>query len=416
MPNNRKPIPKTQREISISQQTAYNTTQGNPNSAVPDPKNRSLQQSWKGDTVKPFSVGIQDIDEAVFYYLENVVKPTAIHNGESIPVPVLYGSPEKWKSYQKDGYLRDLKGSLMAPLIIFKRNNIEKVKTVANKLDANNPSNYGIFQKRYSTRNAYSTFDVLNSKIPEKQYYAVVVPDYITVTYQFVIFTYYVEQLNKIVEAMEYASDAYWGNPERFKFQAKIKSFGFQTELNENAERIVRSTFDVVLHGYIVPDIQQKDINAISKFNNKTKTTIFFELVESSTPTDMSRFTSTRTPSAAFIDSNIVVGTGTSSGGGSVDPAIFTYLASNFQKTGVVQNTTTVTFSVGWAVAPSGLPSPDVNSFTFFCNGSLIEKSAITSFTQAAGVSTLVVNTTSLGYTLAVGDEIVGIGKFESGD
>ena len=30
------------------------------------------------------------------------------------------------------------------------------------------------------------------------------------------------EQLNKIIEACEYASDAYWGNPERFQFRAFI--------------------------------------------------------------------------------------------------------------------------------------------------------------------------------------------------
>ena len=80
---------------------------------------------------------------------------------------------------------------------------------------------------------------------------------------------------------MNYASDAYWGNPERFKFQARINSFGFQTELNESAERIVRSTFDVVLNGYIIPDTVQKDTTAINKFNNKTKTTIFFETTDS---------------------------------------------------------------------------------------------------------------------------------------
>ena len=281
MAKQRKPIPKTQKEIANSLVTPYNQEQGNPNNAVPNPKNRALQQSWRDDTVKPYTVGIQDIDEAVFYYLENVIKPTVIQNGESIPVPVLYASPEKWKSYQKDGYLRDLKGSLMAPLIIFKRNNIEKNKSLANKLDANNPNNYGIFQKSYDPRNAYDSFSVLNNRKPEKQYYAVVAPDYVTITYSFIIFTYYVEQLNKIVEAMNYASEAYWGNPERFKFQAKINSFGFQTELNESAERVVRSTFDVNLHGYIIPDTIQKDTTAINKFNNKTKTTIFFETTDS---------------------------------------------------------------------------------------------------------------------------------------
>jgi hypothetical protein len=147
-------------------------------------------------------------------------------------------------------------------------------------MDANNPNNYGIFQKSYDSRNAYDAFNVLNNRKPEKQYYAVVAPDYVTVTYQFVIFTYYVEQLNKIVEAMNYASDAYWGNPERFKFKAMINSFGFQAELNENSERVVRSTFDVTLNGYIIPDNIQKSTTAINKFSNKTKITIFLETTD----------------------------------------------------------------------------------------------------------------------------------------
>jgi hypothetical protein len=281
MARERKPIPKTQKEISNSLVTPFDKEQGNPNNAVPNENNRALQQSWKGDTVKPYTVGILDIDEAVFYYLENVVKPSVIQNGESIPVPVLYGSPEKWKSYQKDGVLRDVKGSLMAPLIIFKRDNLEKNRSIANKLDANSPNNYAVLSKAYSSRNAYDNFSTLNNRKPEKQYYAVVVPDYVTVTYTFVIFTYYVEQLNKIVEAINYASDAYWGNPERFKFQARINSFGFQTELNENAERAVRSTFTLTLNGYIIPDTVQKDSTAISKFNNKTKTAIFIETTDS---------------------------------------------------------------------------------------------------------------------------------------
>ena len=76
---------------------------------------------------------------------------------------------------------------------------------------------------------------------------------------------------------MNYASDAYWGDPERFKFRASIDSFGFQTQLNESSERVVRSTFTLKLNGHIIPDVIQKDTTAISKFNNKTKTTLFFE-------------------------------------------------------------------------------------------------------------------------------------------
>ena len=281
MPQVRKPIPKTQQQLGNEQVVPTYQQAGNPNNFNPSPtENRALQTSFKGDTVKPFSVGIQDIDEAIFYYFGNVIQPSVIQNGQRLPVPIIYGSPEKWKSYQKDGYYRDQNSRIQAPLIMFKRNSIDKNRQIANKLDANNPQNFGVFTKRYTQRNAYDNFKVLNNRIPQKEYYAVIMPDYLTVTYTCVVFTYYVEQLNKIVEAMEYASDAYWGNPQRYQFKAMIDSFGFQTELVENDERIVRSTFDIKINGYIIPDILQKDITAIKKFSNKTKIIFSMEAVD----------------------------------------------------------------------------------------------------------------------------------------
>lgn len=287
----RKPIPKTQQQLSNEQVTPYDQQAGNPNNFIQTPQNnRALNTSFKGDTVKPFSVGIQDIDEAVFYYFQNVIQPSVIQNGSRLNVPVIYGSPEKWKSYQKDGYYRDQKGKIMAPLIMFKRTDITKNRTIANKLDANYPNNFGVFTKQYTQRDAYSNFKVLSNRIPQKEFYAVVVPDYVTVTYEVAVFTYYIEQLNKIVEAMEYASDAYWGNPQRYQFKAMIDSFGFQTELTQDSERIVRSTFSVKLNGYIIPEILQKDITALKKFSNKTKIIFSVEVVDN----------------AAFFEGNVV--------------------------------------------------------------------------------------------------------------
>jgi hypothetical protein len=284
MANNRlnKPTPKTQREISVEQHKSTYVPAGNPNYADPNVPgvNRALQTSFRDDNTKPFSVGIKDIDEAVFYYFENIIQPSVYQNGDRLPVPVVYGSQEKWKSFQKDGYYRDQNGKIMAPLIMFKRESMDKNRSIGNKLDANNPHNYSVSQKKYDARNSYDNFKVLTNRIPEKQFYATVIPDYVTITYTCVIFTYYVEQLNKIVEAIGYASDAYWGDPERFKFKALIDSFGFQTELAQDDERVVRSTFNIKLNGYIVPEILQKDINSIKKFSDKTK--IIFSIEASS--------------------------------------------------------------------------------------------------------------------------------------
>ena len=289
----RKPIPKTQREISKDLQIPFDAEYGNPNDAKDQgqfspnnqanlPFNRSEKLSWKGDDVKPFSIGIKDIDESIMYYFNNVIRPSVIQNGERIPVPVIYGSPERWASIQKDAYYRDKKGAIMMPILMFKRDNIEKNRKLANKLDANMPNLYTSWQKSYNDKNFYSNFNLLNNRVPTKQFIANVVPDYVNLTYSCIAQTYYVEQLNKIIEAINYASDSYWGNPERFKFRARIDSFATVTELQQSQERLVRGTFQLKMYGYIVPDVIQKDLSSIKKYNDKSK--IIFQMETDSLP------------------------------------------------------------------------------------------------------------------------------------
>ena len=288
MAKQRKPIPKTQRELSEGLQTPSYVQAGNPNgsseySSSPNlnqagiPFNRSEKMSRKGDTYKEFTVGLQDIDESVFYYFENVIRPFVYQNGERREVPIIYGSPERWKSMQKDGYYRDKNNRIMSPIIMFKRNSITKNRSLTNKLDANQPNLYTSWMKQYNPKNFYSNFNALNNRDQTKQFVANVVPDYVTLSYSVVIQTYYIEQLNPIIEAINYASDAYWGNPQRFKFMARIDSFNTVNEIAKGEDRSVRSTFDINMYGYIIPDTIQKDLNSVKKYNSKSKVTFSLE-------------------------------------------------------------------------------------------------------------------------------------------
>ncbi len=108
MPNPKKPTPKSQRQISNEQVNPYinpenGETLGNPN--IPSDYtqftknnqngtdfNRSEKLSFTDDTTKPFSISIQDIDESIFYYFENIIKPSVYQNEVRIPVPLIYGS------------------------------------------------------------------------------------------------------------------------------------------------------------------------------------------------------------------------------------------------------------------------------------------------------------------------------------
>jgi hypothetical protein len=85
--------------------------------------------------------------------------------------------------------------------------------------------------------------------------------------------------MNKIIEAINYASDSYWGDPERFKFKTNVDSFPTTIELSDNAERIVKSTFTLRMFGYIIPDIIQKDTTFVSKFSNRNKLVVTSETV-----------------------------------------------------------------------------------------------------------------------------------------
>ena len=273
----RTPIPKSQAEIANGFIEPFDAQRGNPNQSRD--LNRGNKNSFRDDTTKPFSIGIKDIDESIVYYFKNVIRPFVIQNGQRIEVPVIYGAPERWKSVQRDGFMRDQKGAIMAPMIMFKRNTIAPIKGQYNKLDANRPANVAYTQTSYNKQNAYDKFNILNNRKPIKEYHTVVVPDYVTMTYSCVVYTYFVEQLNKIVESINYAANSYWGNPERFKFKADIDSFTTVTELSAGTERTVRANFDLNLKGYIIPDIPQKDLTVDKKRFSKGQVVIQQETI-----------------------------------------------------------------------------------------------------------------------------------------
>ena len=255
-----KPLPNSQKQLE-RQTIKPNTLPADYGSPS---VNRGNETSFKSQDSKPFTVGLEDIDTAIDYYFKNVIKPTVLQNSQTIAVPVYYGSPERWKAIQDDGYLRDKNSKLLVPLIVYKRTNVSKNRSIANKLDANSVNNLYVFQKKYDNKNYYDNFSAntgVQNRKPIEKIYVTAIPDYVTIEYSCIIFTDYVHQMNKIVEAINYASDSYWGDPERFKFQSFIDAFDTTTELQTGEDRVVKSTFSLKLNGYILPDVMIKDMS-----------------------------------------------------------------------------------------------------------------------------------------------------------
>ena len=228
--------------------------------------NRGYLYSRTKDDVKNPEVTLLDIDSAINHYFNFVIKPSVEDNGESVKVPLMYASPERWKSIQRDGFMRDKKDQIITPVIVYKRTSVEKDDSLPqDKLDANNPNLFYTFEKKFSRENVYDNFSAQIGNFPAKEYYNVTFPDYVTLTYDFIIWTSYIEQMNKIVERIVYSDGAYWGDPDKMRFRTSVDSITDATEVSDS-ERLVRSNFTVTLKGYLLPKANFDHRSTTQKF------------------------------------------------------------------------------------------------------------------------------------------------------
>ena len=406
----KKPIPRSAREISQQQITPY-TNMGK--AWMKNKQARENQISVKDSKVKNFAVGLRDIDESIMYYFNKVIQPSVVQNGAKLNVPVIYGSPERWKSVQADGYYRDKEGRIQVPLIMFKRNSIEKNRNIGNKLDGNQVNNYMLFKTKYNKKNFYDRFSTLTNRKPSEELTAVVIPDYVTIQYDCILFTDYVEQMNKLIEAINFASDSYWGDPERFKFRARIDSYTTVTELNTGQDRAVKTNFTITLHGYIISDTINKElantdlVYSTSEVIVGTEAVGTLEELENTTITDSQGAAITTFDTAQLNYNQIVAGM-------TFEEIRFVALQSS--ATAATTTSTTATFTnvqIAEDLLPAGFPAITKKDFNLYINGQYIPDTQVVSIVQSGNNIVATVDTVGLQYEILPQFEVVLIGKFE---
>jgi hypothetical protein len=396
-------------EAAQGQIEAYDKSIGKPQSTTSFAHNRGKEFSRKHDKTKDFYVGLEDLDGAIIYYFNNTIKPQVFQDGEMINVPFIFGTPERWKSIQQDGFLRDSNNKVRVPIIVFRRTNIEKNRTLGNKLDGNKAHLFQVFETKYNAKNHYDSFSILTNRTPSKQYYVSVVPDYVTVTYECIVFTNFVEQNNKIVEAIQFASDSYWGDPTRFQFRAKIDSFATTVAIESDGDRAAKTTFNITLNGYIIPDTINKELANSDIVYSKSQ--VVFGLETTMGDAEQVQTIGLRTNAGggtSFVEgsNNITVK--------NIAASDLEYLQTNNTRRATTITSTSATFSgVNILNPPLGslVPAPTLANFNFFVNGIYIPAAAIVSFENVSNNVLLTINPSTLGYTLISTDEVTVVGK-----
>jgi len=218
--------------------------------------------------------------------------------------------------------------------------------------------------------------------------------------------------MDKLIEAINFASNSYWGDPSKFQFKTRIDTYSNQIVLESGTDRTIKTTFNMILNGYLVPDSVNRELATINRTFAATQVIFGLEVAssEGQQTANIQKKKMKRLTSVLAADSTNVLVQNIAG----VPQESLNYINDNVQLVGTFVNGTTITFNRGWVTAPSGFPATSIDNFAFFCNGLVVEKSSITSFTQSSGVTTLVINAGLLGYSFSNTDEVVAVGKFTS--
>jgi hypothetical protein len=212
---------------------------------------KNFSKIVKQDEQQMLSISLVDIDSTIASYMEKHIIPEVEQNKSKVKVPLIYGNAERWKGAQKDGYLKDKLGKIQIPLIMFKRNSFAKNDSMQFLKD--DRINYPTIRK-FSNKNSYDRFSLLNSEFKKRyETFDVKMPDYVTVTYEVMVWTNFTEHNNKIIEQFQYFTGRYWGEEDKYKFRVMIDNFDNQQEVGAGTERIIRTTFTMTVHAYLLP-------------------------------------------------------------------------------------------------------------------------------------------------------------------
>ena len=225
--------------------------------------NRSQTLIPSKDFTKGYAITLKDIDTTMMSHLKNVMKPMVKEASEMVRVPILYGNSERWNAVRKNNVLRDKNGSLILPLIVFRRSDVvfNDMMPFSHDQDVTGELIKVVRSAQWSKDNRYDRFAVQTGKTPVSETITTGMPDFVNCTYNFIVLTNFIEQMNAIIELFIEYENTYFGDSYSYKFLSALEgSFSDATEMSVDSERLVKTEFSMMLKGYVIPQFTNTPI------------------------------------------------------------------------------------------------------------------------------------------------------------
>ena len=211
------------------------------------------------------------------------MKPQVKEAKETFKIPVYYGNEERWKAVRKRGVLRDKNNALILPLIMLKRTEVSRndLSSQAFPHDVQGKFIEVVRANKWSKDNLYDKFSVQTGNTPTSDNIVTGMPNYSDVNYEFVLWTNFIEQMNPLIESFVDQSHTYWGDGTDMKFMSTIDNISDASEMNQDGERFIKSTFSVTTKAYLLPEylnsIITNKVSNMKKFTTPSRITFDFE-------------------------------------------------------------------------------------------------------------------------------------------
>lgn len=229
-------------------------------------QNRAYEIRRDNDTFKSPKITPYDIDYAIMYWLQEVIAPTVQEDGNMVTIPLVYGHGEKWAQIQANGFLQDSNGVQMTPLMVLRRTSIIDNDYMAH-LRVNSDPQKLIYAPQRSYSDPLDVFVKLQNSKKPIEYFVSVLPHFVDVEYELIIWTEYVEQMNHVVQDIIPTSGMNWGDT--WAFVTEAESFEFETLNSENADRVVTCTIPLKTKGILMDDFEMKRASIQKAYTTK---------------------------------------------------------------------------------------------------------------------------------------------------
>jgi hypothetical protein len=249
-----KPITNTnapnESTINRAEQTSIRSEKGNSKVVI---KKGTGRNAGKG-----LSIGLTDIDTTVIRHMNNVMKPVVRESNEIIKVPVMYGNEERWKSIRNRGVLRDKNNTIILPAIVIKRTGVAMNDQMPLSFDNDVKGKFISVVRSsngWSKNNRYDRFSVLTGQKPVEEFIKTGMPDFVVCTYNIVMMTAFMEQMNDLNTIMVEHLETYWGDPTSYRFLTALEGdISNEVQMESQGERLIRNELTITIKGYMIPE------------------------------------------------------------------------------------------------------------------------------------------------------------------